>query len=113
MDTTADGDAARLWWTVAGRDCVANLSGEIDLANARELFAAIRTGGRGTDRLAVDLTAVTFLDSTGVAELVQLARETALQLVCRRDSAPRRVLEITGVDSLMTVVDDVDALPVE
>jgi anti-anti-sigma factor len=112
MDANAKDDGAHLWWTANGQGRIAHLSGEIDLANAHDLFAAIRTGWREPGPLTVDLTHVTFLDSTGVAELVQLAGRTALHVVCRPDSAPRRVLEITGIDSLMTVVDRVDALAV-
>jgi anti-anti-sigma factor len=101
---------ARLWWTATERDCVAHLAGEIDLANAGELFAAIRAGRRDSTGLAVDLSNVTFLDSTGIAEIVRLARETQLRVVSPPGSEPRRVLLITGVDSVVVVLDTVDAL---
>jgi anti-anti-sigma factor len=110
MNAKAKDDGAHLWWTATASECVAHLSGEIDLANAGDLFGAIRAGWRGTGPLTVDLTSVSFLDSTGIAELVQLAGAAVLRVVCRPDSAPRRVLAITGVDLVMTVVDRFDAV---
>jgi anti-anti-sigma regulatory factor len=58
----------------------------------------------------VDLTNVTFLDSTGVAEVVRLAQDTRVQLVSRPDSRPRRVLQITGVEEMLTIFDTVDGV---
>jgi anti-anti-sigma factor len=109
MASNAGADA-RLWWTGAESGCIAHLEGEIDLANASDLFSAIRAGRADNQPLIVDLTNVTFLDSTGVAEVVRLARETTVQLVSRPNSRPRRVLQITGVEDMLTIFDTVDVV---
>src|SRR5947209_4505719 len=65
MAHDGDGDAARLSLTVDSDRCVAFLSGEIDLSNAAGLFGDIRTAADGARPVVVDLTRVTFLDSSG------------------------------------------------
>ncbi len=77
------------------------ISGEIDVAHSERIRTAgadsIRAAGHG--RLAIDLSDVTFLDSTGLGALIQLRSlsiesETALVLV---DPSPvvRRLLALT------------------
>lgn len=78
--------------------------GEVDLASARELRetgrAAVAAASPGAN-VTIDLREVTFLDSTGVGALVDMAnaaveREIGIVLL----SAPervRRILEITGL----------------
>ena len=74
-------------------------TGEIDMSNAGEFAAALtRTGG---DPLVVDLTAVEYIDSAGLAALfphVQRLRLKAGPLL-----AP--VLTVAGLDDLTTVED--------
>jgi anti-sigma B factor antagonist len=92
---------------------VVQLTGELDLYNAHavrdELFAV---AARGPDRVVVDLSAVTFIDSTGLGVLI----EARTRLTNRRAfllAAPgletRRALEISGLDRHFTVHDSLDA----
>jgi anti-anti-sigma factor len=77
------------------------VSGEIDLSSAgrfaQELTSVVGDGGTAM----VDLSAVTFIDSSGVRELLaanRLAAALGGQLVLADPSAAcRRVLEISGV----------------
>lgn len=60
------------------------VTGELDLANAAELTAAIASALAGTESLRVDLAGVTFADSTALGALVG-AHERALtsgKLLC-------------------------------
>jgi anti-anti-sigma factor len=83
---------------------VAELSGEIDAANAGEIGARLRSPltNRHTV-LIIDLSDVTYLDSAGINLLFTLAeelqgRQQALRLVVPAGSPVGRMLSITGLD---------------
>lgn len=106
-------DLTGLSYTVdrSGTVPVAVLTGEIDLASIDALEAAIAAteqDAAGTD-VVLDMSAVTFLDSSGLRVLVTAhdrLHTAARRLVIRRPPAPvLRVLEITGLLSTF-VVDD-------
>ena len=86
------------------------VSGEIDLATAamfrQELIAA---AGDAHSPALVDLSAVTFLDSSGLNALVAARRSlegTDVSLVLLNPSPIcRRVLEVTGTDQVFEIVD--------
>lgn len=87
--------------------------GELDLATAPELeekvLGAVREGGRS---VVLDLRELTFMDSTGVRTIVaahQLAEQSGNELkVVRppRESAVSRVIEISGIDDALGLVDE-------
>jgi anti-sigma B factor antagonist len=89
--------------------------GEIELATAPELTAALDEAIRRTSGLfVVDLSTVGFLDSTGISCLVRArallgADDRTLALICPPGSA-RRALELTGVDELVAIYDSRDQL---
>jgi stage II sporulation protein AA (anti-sigma F factor antagonist) len=85
------------------------IEGEIDLANAgfveRQIAAAISNRTMST---AVDLAAVTYVDSIGMRVLFELATrlqtaQIALKLIAPMGSPARRVIEISGLDSVVDV----------
>jgi anti-sigma B factor antagonist len=86
---------------------VASLSGDVDLARsprARELLLGLVGAGRN---VLVDLSAVGYIDSSGVASLIeafQLARRagTGFALVSPTASA-LRVLELARLDRVFTI----------
>jgi anti-sigma B factor antagonist len=111
-------DAARAFEVVdLPTDGVAGVAvrGEVELATAPTLTAALEEGiRRSSGAFVVDLVAVDFLDSSGVACLVRaralLGRdERALALVCPPGRV-RRVLELTGIDELVPVYGSRDEL---
>jgi anti-sigma B factor antagonist len=88
-----------------------SVAGEIDLYTApklhSELMAALAAGA--PLQLTVDMTRVEFCDSTGMNVLLaahRKAREDGgdLQLASPRP-AIRKVLQVTGLDGVFTVVD--------
>ena len=95
-----------------GRDRVA-LGGDVDLASspeARKAILAALDAGRG---LLVDLSAVAYIDSSGVASLVegfQVARERGLPfaLIGVSESA-RLVLQLAHLDRVFPIFDDAEA----
>ena len=87
--------------------------GELDLATAPELETQVLSAVREGDRAVVlDLRELTFMDSTGVRTIVaahQIAEETghALRVVRPpRGSAVSRVIEISGIDEALGLVDE-------
>ena len=90
------------------------LSGELDLATAPDvrerLGAAVDSGTR---RIVVDLRAVTFMDSIGLAAVVharsRLSAGGRLALVVAPDSYAELVLEITGMARAIAIFSDRDS----
>ncbi len=79
--------------------------GEIDMAAADQLRAAIEAV-LGVDRertVVIDLRGVTFIDSTGVKELLRPTVD-GFSVALRDPSAPvRRVLELSGLVGTVTI----------
>ena len=81
-------------WTRSSAIAVAHLAGDLDLATAGAVFAAIgrdRPGGA----LVIDLTDVDFMDSIALGHLVGFGDDEVVRLVAPNGTGPRRVLEIT------------------
>jgi anti-sigma B factor antagonist len=82
--------------------------GELDVAHAPELRERVRAIAEAPGgRLMLDLSACTFIDSLGVAALVEAAQEMhrrgrVVAVVCRAPQV-RRTLSLTGVDEQMPI----------
>jgi anti-sigma B factor antagonist len=79
------------------------LSGELDSSNAaslQERMAAITA--HHPQRLIFDLTGLRFMDSAGIAVLIDAAAKTSVSL---RNPSPiiRRVLETTGLSGVLVI----------
>jgi anti-sigma B factor antagonist len=104
VDITSNGP-----WTVIA------VSGEIDLFTApklREQFLAALDDGSGADRLIVDLSRVTFMDSTGLGVLIGALRRVnerggRMALVCQ-EGPVLRVLELTRLHEVFAIRGSVD-----
>ena len=99
--------------TPDGRAGVIVAEGEIDLAAAPRLREAMTDHlAAGRVHLLMDLTSVTFIDSTGLGVLVGAAKKTgglggSLRIVCTNDRV-LRLLAITGISRSMTVLPTVE-----
>lgn len=93
---------------------VAAVTGEVDISNVHtvgELLDQLPNQALG---LVVDLRATSYLDSSGISLLHDLAtrldqRTQRLTIVCDERSLPHRVLTLTGVPSRIPVLDAVPA----
>lgn len=101
--------------SVENRDGVVVLmpSGDVDLSSSRELQQSVKQAMEGKpSRVVVDLTNVPYMDSSGVATLVeamQIARKQATKLVlCAMQSKVRSIFEIARLDRVFTIVDTID-----
>ena len=93
---------------------IAVITGELDLSNADEIGQALLATPSRPPGLIVDLHGTSYLDSTGLALLYDLAlrlrqRTQDMVIVSPPGTAPRRVLEVTGLPAEMTIVDELDA----
>jgi anti-anti-sigma factor len=77
------------------------VTGEIDMSNAAEFGSALNRELAAGTPLTVDLTAVTYLDSAGVAVLFDRADAHDLRLVAPRLLA--RVLQVSGLTRVAKV----------
>ena len=89
---------------------VVALSGELDMRAVGELEAALRAAGDDA-RVCLDLTALDFIDSTGLATVIRahqaLTDGGGAFAVVTKDAGPvRRTFETTGLMALLTVVAD-------
>ena len=96
-----------------GDAVVLSIVGEIDMATAPEVAQAIDDGHDGVHRVVVDLTEVTFLDSSALNALVHSQRELAendiaFRIVSPADHAVRNVFDITHLTGPLSVVDSLD-----
>jgi anti-sigma B factor antagonist len=85
------------------------VTGELDLATAPELARALDEHG-DAELLLVDLTATTFIDSTGVRMLIEADRRSvasgALLVIMAGEGPVRRVLELCELDGRLAVVSE-------
>jgi len=97
-----------------GQQTVVSLTGEIDLSN----HAALRAGlndliVNGAVDLVLDMSGVTFIDSTGLGALIGTRRRAhafrgSLAIVLT-DKTSLRVFEITGLDKVFDLYPTVDS----
>ena len=104
--------------TVERYDSVATVvvSGELDLATAPRLSAAVADHG-DAKLLVLDMNATTFIDSTGVRALLHADRRGlgsgSRLVVVAGDGAVRRLLELCGLDGRLTIVSERPATAAE
>ncbi|MEV0351389.1 STAS domain-containing protein [Nonomuraea sp. NPDC050680] len=95
----------------AGHALVA-ITGEIDLYTAPHLQAEFaRLLQEGPSRVVIDMSGVDFCDSTGMNVLLSALKRVkeqggALDVAAPRP-AVRKILQVTGLDSVFTVHDEV------
>lgn len=94
---------------------VVSLSGEVDIVRSPDLQASLqeainRIPGKGA--VVVDLSGVTYMDSSGVATLVrglQLSRKKGVGLVlCSLQDRVRSIFEIARLDTVFPMASTLD-----
>jgi anti-anti-sigma factor len=94
----------------AGSEMVLLIEGELDLSTAPSLRACIDSVDPHIPTLAIDMREISFLDSTGLGLLA--GTHHALSTDGRRlelrgaRGHTRKLLEVTGLDQIIPVVDD-------
>lgn len=94
---------------------VAHVTGEVDLANAarlgRALASAIPNDAVG---VVIDLSSTTYLDSSGVSLVFDLAerlqaRQQLVRVALPEDAPLRRVLRVVNLEAVVPIVVTADA----
>lgn len=88
--------------------------GDVDMSRSPALRDAIkRSHAASPGKLVVDLAAVGYMDSSGLATLVEamkLCRGSGARLVlCAMNPRVRAIFEIAKLDQYFTIVENVDA----
>ena len=91
------------------------LTGELDLSTTQQVEKELaRVEGEGPATVALDLSRVTFLDSSGLRVIVsadqRARRENRRFVVVRGPDTVQRVFSITRLDEQLEFVDDLAAL---
>ena len=100
--------------TTPGSDLyIVTVSGEVDLATSPDLDAAVIAGlESGTNSVIIDLTDVSFMDSSGLGVIVRALKrcreaEIELDLVITNDRV-LKVFGITGLDQVIPIHDSIE-----
>ena len=105
MDVMEDPDA---YFTVAVQEGTIPLvvaTGELDAASSKDLEEVLRATSPSAEGVALDLSAVSFIDSSGLRVITAMVRDAEadghpFQVVGASD-AVRRIFEITGLGALL------------
>ena len=82
-----------------------HLSGEIDYSNIDDIRAVVDTLAPSQPaRLVLDVGALRFMDSVGLALLVHLAHQIDDVELRGASAAIRRLIEITGLEQVLRLV---------
>jgi len=83
---------------------VVKLIGEIDISNAHQIGRTLEhVVGTGTDTLVIDLSALEFMDSAGIAMLLRVVTGVAFVTIRNPSTVVRRILECTGLDDILPI----------
>jgi anti-anti-sigma factor len=88
---------------------ILSVRGEVDMASAPQLQAALEQARQRGKTLVVDMTQVGFLGSAGLSALLIVSKSAPdqLRVVASREVA--RPIELTGLDKLLAVYDTLAA----
>jgi anti-sigma B factor antagonist len=87
---------------------VVHLSGEVDVLAVKTLQSLLVATVAGADRVTMDLTDVSFLDSAGLRMLQVISGEflstrRQLRVIAPEGSVVRRLLDLTGLTEVLAV----------
>lgn len=89
--------------------CTLFVQGDVDLSNSSQLRKTILSALKTSPRVEVDLRDVTYIDSSGIAALVeglQFANNNDKQFLLQRLSNPvRSIIELARLDQVFTIED--------
>lgn len=91
---------------------VVALQGELDLYNAQAVRDALTAAADGAQRLVVDMSDVTFVDSTAMGLLIEARSrlgDRSSFVLAAPGMETRRALQVSGLDRHFTIADSVAA----
>ena len=80
------------------------LAGELDLSSVESLRRAVEQATAGApERLTFDMAGLRFMDSAGIAVLLNAAKQVSSVRLRNPTLAVRRVVELTGLSDVLVV----------
>ena len=81
-------------------DGTLRLSGEFDMSSVETFRMAVETSADPEREIVLELTDLTFLDSSGIRAILTMAQEIGTKGVVLRNPQPnvRRVIELIGIE---------------
>lgn len=99
--------------SLQSRDVVA-LEGDVDLSNSKQVKQSIIALIKQGSDVVVDISALNYIDSSGMASLVEALNESKQAgsefHIAGAQGAPLQVFKLTRLDTVFSMVDSVDAL---
>jgi anti-anti-sigma factor len=87
-----------------GGTAVVLVIGEIDISTVGVVRAAMVTALEGSpSRIVFDLSGVEFIDSSGLAVLLQARKTTVVVHIRNPSAAVRRLIELTGLTDILPI----------
>lgn len=91
-----------------GSTALLTLKGEMDISNAHTLHSHLtRVVGGGSTTVDIDMSAVTFMDSTGLGGLLEVRRLGAALVIRNPSAQVKRILDLVSIEG----VDGVEVVP--
>ena len=84
---------------------VISIAGELDIANVNAIEAEFQSVLASSSRVRFDLSALTFMDSSGIAMLLRAADRFDIVELARPSPTIQRVIRATGLTEVFEVVD--------
>lgn len=90
-----------------GSTSIISVTGELDLSTADQLADAALVATSGTHRVALDLSACTFIDSSGLRAVLRMHKDLAEDgkptAIVVSDGHVRKLLSLTAIDQSIRV----------
>lgn len=109
VTTTSGGDALRVHRVQDGDKAALQLEGDVDIGTGRTALDAIEVAlARGAKAVEIDLTPVSFIDSSGLSAIVGAARKIRDRGATVTTTAPhgheaRLLIDLAGLGELLNV----------
>ena len=88
--------------------CIVYATGEIDLSNSHELRKTILAALKTDQKVEVDLSDVSYIDSSGIASLVeglQFAKSKSKKFILSNPSKQvKAIMELARLDQVFTII---------
>jgi anti-anti-sigma factor len=113
MRSEPEPDAFRIETVRLGQTTLVVVHGELDLATAPQLRETTATANHDNERLIIDLSQATFIDSVGICALVEAGRRSThrgigLVVITTSGSSVERTLTIVEADSVLPIIHERD-----
>lgn len=112
--TQPSDDLVKIDVSSRGTDPLITVQGELDLSNT-PLFRDVLDHIDSAPLVVMDLSELTFIDSTGIGAIAQFGKRirdaSGTLYIVAKHPAVRKVLSITSLDQHFPVVDSIDRVP--